>query len=182
MPMHINIVNNAQNVHVQYLEGPPLGKGSYGFVAGIVDRATKKRFACKVVNVRSLRAADGGIVARLRNEVAALAHLAGHPGIVQLVDVRPTPLPKSPSRSLPVRTGPRCHGYAGVHVLVYKFPRRPGPEILMHVDVFQVLPSAFGPSSLSCMPPVAVTYVYNTRVPCIWIDDRYRSFQESFLT
>ena len=66
-----------------------LGKGAYGCVLGCVERDTKQRFACKSVSIKALlKTRDGpNIVGRLKNEVAVMAHLNGHPNIVKLVDV-----------------------------------------------------------------------------------------------
>ena len=71
------------------MAGPPLGKGAYGYVLGCVNRITKKRYACKTIDVKSLLLTRDGpnILGRLRNEITIMSYLAGHPNIVQLVDV-----------------------------------------------------------------------------------------------
>ena len=49
-----------------------MGKGAYGYVLGCVHRESKKRFACKTIDVKALLTTRDGpnILGRLKNEIA----------------------------------------------------------------------------------------------------------------
>ena len=78
-----------EDISARYRAGPVIGTGAYGIVIGCTEVTTGARYACKSVDVmRLLDTADGPNVAgRLRNEVAIMSYLAGHPNIVRLHDV-----------------------------------------------------------------------------------------------
>lgn len=59
-----------------------LGKGNFGIVHLVYDRANKQPFACKSISKRKLLNADD--VEDVRREVQILLHLAGHKHVVQL--------------------------------------------------------------------------------------------------
>lgn len=78
-----------EDVTCKYNAGPKLGTGAYGIVVGCVDKLTFERFACKTIDLRRLHLASDKTahVKRLRQEIAIMAHLAGHGNIVTLHDV-----------------------------------------------------------------------------------------------
>eukprot|EP00897_Mesotaenium_endlicherianum_P003328 jgi/Mesen1/3022/ME000178S02149 len=65
-----------------YKIGEELGRGRVGVVRECFDRATGEKLACKTVLKSSLKSPED--VQGLRNEVAALEELAGHPNIIDL--------------------------------------------------------------------------------------------------
>ena len=73
-------------MRAKYRPGPLLGKGSFGFVLGCVDRSTHVRYACKSIDVEVLLTGRDGrnVVRRLRNEIGVMSYLTGHPNIVGL--------------------------------------------------------------------------------------------------
>ena len=81
MPMNSNA--RPQDVRARYIPGPTLGRGGYGLVLGAVDRISQVRFACKSINVAELLETRDGpnTLGRLRNEIAIMSYLAGHPHV-----------------------------------------------------------------------------------------------------
>ncbi len=62
-----------------------LGKGNFGVVHMIVDKASGEKFACKSISKRKLVAKDD--IEDVRREVQILMHLGGHPNVVQIYGV-----------------------------------------------------------------------------------------------
>ncbi|KAG2489663.1 hypothetical protein HYH03_011775 [Edaphochlamys debaryana] len=68
-----------------FVLGRVLGKGQFGTVRQVTERATGARYACKSIAKRRLCTATD--VEDVRREVQIMHHLSGHPNIVQLKDV-----------------------------------------------------------------------------------------------
>ena len=55
-----------------------------------MEKTTHRVYACKILRPQLLKAEDSGVIGRLKNEIACLSYLAGHPNIIRLVDVYET--------------------------------------------------------------------------------------------
>ena len=78
-----------EDVTTRYKGGAILGTGAFSVVVECTDTTTDETYACKIIPVQALMAtADGpSLVGRVRNELAVLTYLAGHPNVVRLHDV-----------------------------------------------------------------------------------------------
>ena len=77
-------------IYTKYTPGRLLGQGAFGTVFECTERADARRhFACKIIHVKKLLATRDGpnVVGRIRNEVAIMSYLAGHPNVVRLHDL-----------------------------------------------------------------------------------------------
>ena len=81
-----------EDIHSKYIFGPMLGRGAYGEVVACMENSSRKVYACKILKPKELLETEDGpnVIGRLRNEIASLSYLAGHPNIIQLIDVYET--------------------------------------------------------------------------------------------
>nr|AFK09219.1 calcium-dependent protein kinase [Dunaliella salina] len=79
------VLDNAPDVRQSYVFDKVLGKGNFGIVHMVYDKATGQPWACKSISKRKLVTQDD--VEDVRREVQILLHLAGHPNVVQLKGV-----------------------------------------------------------------------------------------------
>ena len=78
-----------EDVTSKYTSHKCIGSGAYSDVISCTEQATGNWFACKTIPVQKLLGTPDGpnVISRMRNEIAILAHLAGHPNIVRIHDV-----------------------------------------------------------------------------------------------
>ena len=81
-----------EDINTKYTFGSMLGYGAYGEVVACMEKITRRVNACKIMSPsRLLKTVDGpNIIKRLQNEIACMSYLAGHPNIIQMIDVYET--------------------------------------------------------------------------------------------
>jgi len=76
------ILDNAPDVRQNFVFDKVLGKGNFGIVHLVYEKATGAPYACKSISKRKLVTPDD--IEDVKREIQILLHLSGHPNVVQL--------------------------------------------------------------------------------------------------